>query len=39
MKDNLDDDLNAFVNILGLVMFSLIVAFHYMTASPDDLKQ
>ena len=34
----LDDQLLVFCNVLGLLVFSLIVLYHYLTAIPEDVE-
>lgn len=38
MSDDLDKSLMAVVNVMGVVVFSLIVVFHFLTATPRDAE-
>ncbi len=36
MSDDADQQLSTFVNNLGLIVFGLLVVYHYVTATVDD---
>ena len=38
MPDDADAQLSSFVNILGITIFSLIVFYHFLSATPDDAR-